>query len=93
MRNAFWSSQHGYSRSRGYFEPFGELTAFFDVGDFFQKITFFSIFLLKTPFMYERNYENKLGGNISIIFKVHASHEPLAAALCIVYQYGPGENI
>jgi hypothetical protein len=49
MRIAFWSSKHGYLRFRGYSEPFGGLTAFFDVGGFFfQKIAFFAIFLLKT---------------------------------------------
>ncbi len=47
MRNAFWSSQHGYSRSRGYFEAFGGLTAFFDVGGFFSKNRIFRYFSTK----------------------------------------------
>ena len=60
MCNAFWSLQHDYSKSIVYyFEPFGGLTAFLTLVDFFQKIAFFAIFLLKTPIMNERNYENK----------------------------------
>ena len=47
MHNAFWSSQHDYSRSREYFEPFGGLMAFFDVGGFFFKKSHFCYFSAK----------------------------------------------
>jgi hypothetical protein len=44
--------------------------------------------LLKTPFMYERNYENKLGGNISILCEALAPYDALATAPCVVCQCG-----
>ena len=59
---------------------------FLTLVNFYQKIGFLAIFVLKTPIMYERNYENKLGGNIGILCEVHAPHGTLATALCCVYQ-------
>ena len=44
--------------------------------------------LLKTPLMYERNYENKLGGNISILCEALAPYDALAMAPCIDCQCG-----
>ena len=48
------------------------------------------VYHLKTPLMYERNYEKKLGGNISIISKCLLRRGTLATALCCVYQCGSG---
>ena len=44
--------------------------------------------LLKTPLMNERNYENKLGGNISILCEALAHYDALATAPCVVCQCG-----
>ena len=38
--------------------------------------------------MYERNYENKLGGNISILCEALAPYDALAMAPCVVCQCG-----
>ena len=65
-----------------------DLRHFLTLVDFFQKIAFFAIFQLKTPFMYERNYENKLSGNISILCEALAPYDALATAPCVVCQCG-----
>ena len=38
--------------------------------------------------MYERNYINKLGGNISILCEALAPYDALATAPCVVCQCG-----
>ena len=75
---------------QGILTRLADFRPFLTLVNFYQKIGFLAIFVLKTPFMYERNYENKLGGNRSILCEVLAPHDAHEMALCIIYQCGSG---
>ena len=47
-----------------------------------------TVIMLKIPIMYERKYENKLGGNKSILCEAHAPHYAHETGPCVVYQCG-----
>jgi len=73
---------------QGILTRLADLRPFLTLVNFYQKFGFLAIFVLKTPFMYERNYENKLGGNISILCEALAPYDALAMAPCVVCQCG-----